>query len=34
MMIKYYYPEERIAVVAMGGLFPDAVNVDSLWNIL
>ena len=31
-MIKYYYPDERIAVVAMGGLFPDAVNVDSLWN--
>ncbi|MFP4661865.1 MAG: beta-ketoacyl synthase N-terminal-like domain-containing protein, partial [Halanaerobiales bacterium] len=34
-MSKYYYPEERIAVVAMGGIFPDAKDTSSLWsNIL
>ncbi|MCX7747118.1 MAG: SDR family NAD(P)-dependent oxidoreductase [Clostridia bacterium] len=34
-MKKYNYPGERIAVVAMGCLMPDAVNTDLLWkNIL
>ncbi|MFP4015581.1 MAG: beta-ketoacyl synthase N-terminal-like domain-containing protein, partial [Halanaerobiales bacterium] len=34
-MSKYYYPNERIAVVAMGGIFPDANNISELWsNIL
>jgi len=26
------YPEERIAIVGMGALLPDANNVDSFWN--
>ncbi|MEJ6951886.1 SDR family NAD(P)-dependent oxidoreductase [Natronospora cellulosivora (SeqCode)] len=34
-MSKYYYPEERIAIVGMGGLFPDASNIQAFWdNIL
>jgi acyl transferase domain-containing protein/NAD(P)-dependent dehydrogenase (short-subunit alcohol dehydrogenase family) len=34
-MNKYYYPAERVAVVAMSCLLPDAVNTDILWdNIL
>ncbi|MDP4183408.1 MAG: beta-ketoacyl synthase N-terminal-like domain-containing protein, partial [Bacillota bacterium] len=31
-MNTYFYPEERIAIVAMSGLFPDANNVNDLWN--
>lgn len=31
-MNKYYYPEERIAVVAMGGYFPDAIDLNTFWN--
>lgn len=31
-MNKYYYPAERVAVVAIGCLMPDAVNADILWN--
>lgn len=31
-MSTYSYPEERIAVVGMGGLFPDAGTVDIFWN--
>jgi acyl transferase domain-containing protein/NAD(P)-dependent dehydrogenase (short-subunit alcohol dehydrogenase family)/acyl carrier protein len=31
-MNTYSYPEERIAVVGMGGLFPDAGTVDIFWN--
>lgn len=31
-MNKYYYPAERIAVVAMGCLMPDAVNTNILWE--
>jgi len=35
MMNKYYYPAERIAVVAMGCFMPDAINTNMLWeNIL
>lgn len=34
-MSKYYYPEERVAIIAMGGLFPDAKEIETLWkNIL
>ncbi|HOM01630.1 MAG TPA: SDR family NAD(P)-dependent oxidoreductase [Acetivibrio sp.] len=34
-MKNYFYPEERIAIVGMGALLPDANNVDSFWsNIL
>ncbi|HEY9061759.1 MAG TPA: SDR family NAD(P)-dependent oxidoreductase [Pseudobacteroides sp.] len=34
-MKKYYYPNERVAVVGMGCLMPDAANTDILWeNIL
>ncbi|MDQ2086118.1 SDR family NAD(P)-dependent oxidoreductase [Herbivorax sp. ANBcel31] len=34
-MNKYYYSEERVAIVGMGGLFPDASNKDVFWeNIL
>jgi len=31
-MKNYFYPEERIAIVGMGALLPDANNVDSFWN--
>lgn len=31
-MNKYYYPGERVAVVAMGCLMPDAVNMSMLWS--
>lgn len=31
-MSKYYYPEERIAVVGIGGIFPDATNIEAFWN--
>lgn len=31
-MNKYYYPIERIAVVAMGCYMPDANNINSLWD--
>ncbi len=31
-MSKYYYPEDRIAVVAMGGYFPDAIDLNTFWN--
>ncbi len=32
---KYYYPEGRIAIVGMGGIFPDADNIEQFWsNIL
>ncbi|RXE59184.1 type I polyketide synthase [Acetivibrio mesophilus] len=34
-MKNYFYPEERIAIVGMGALLPDANNVDLFWsNIL
>jgi len=34
-MNKYYYPFERVAVVAMGCYMPDANNINMLWeNIL
>jgi len=34
-MSRYYYPEDRVAIIAMGGLFPDAKEIDTLWrNIL
>ncbi len=34
-MSRYYYPEERIAIVGMGGLFPHADNVQIFWeNVL
>ena len=34
-MKKYYYSEEKIAIVGMGGLFPDAPNINTFWkNIL
>lgn len=34
-MNKYYYPAERVAVVAMGCFMPDASNINTLWeNIL
>ncbi|TYQ16382.1 UNVERIFIED_CONTAM: acyl transferase domain-containing protein [Acetivibrio alkalicellulosi] len=34
-MSKYFYPQDRIAVVSMGGLFPEASNIQELWgNIL
>ena len=31
-MSNYFYPEERIAIVGMGALMPDANNVDLFWN--
>lgn len=31
-MNKYYYPAERVAVVAMGCYMPDAANINMLWN--
>lgn len=31
-MSTYFYPEERIAVVGMGGLFPDADTIEVFWN--
>lgn len=31
-MRNYFYPEERIAIVGMGALLPDADNVDLFWN--
>ncbi len=31
-MKKYSYPEERVAVVAMGCIMPDAMNIGALWN--
>jgi acyl transferase domain-containing protein/NAD(P)-dependent dehydrogenase (short-subunit alcohol dehydrogenase family)/acyl carrier protein len=31
-MSTYRYPEDRIAVVGMGGLFPDAGTIDVFWN--
>lgn len=34
-MSSYFYPEERIAIVGMGALLPDATDVDLFWrNIL
>ncbi len=34
-MPTYCYPEDRIAVVGMGGVFPDAPDLDRFWrNIL
>ena len=34
-MKKYYYSDERIAIVGMGGLFPDAPDISTFWeNIL
>lgn len=34
-MSKYYYPEDRVAIIAMGGLLPDANKIETLWqNIL
>jgi acyl transferase domain-containing protein/NAD(P)-dependent dehydrogenase (short-subunit alcohol dehydrogenase family) len=34
-MRKYYYPEDRIAIVGMGGIFPDADDVRRFWlNLL
>ncbi len=34
-MGKYYYPEERIAIVGMGGIFPDAEDIQRFWlNLL
>ncbi|KNY26217.1 type I polyketide synthase [Pseudobacteroides cellulosolvens] len=33
--MKYYYPQERVAVVALGCILPDAMNKETLWkNIL
>lgn len=33
--MKYYYPQERVAVVAVGCILPDAMNTNALWkNIL
>ena len=31
-MKKYYYPAQRVAVVAMGCYMPDAANINVLWN--
>ncbi|MFZ5988671.1 MAG: SDR family NAD(P)-dependent oxidoreductase [Bacillota bacterium] len=31
-MSNYFYPEERIAIVGMGALFPDANNINLFWN--
>lgn len=31
-MSNYYYPEERIAIVGMGALLPDANDTKSFWN--
>ncbi len=31
-MTKYYYPADRVAVVAMGCYMPDAANINMLWN--
>jgi len=31
-MNRYYYPLERVAVVAMGCYMPDANNINMLWN--
>ncbi|NLP13740.1 MAG: SDR family NAD(P)-dependent oxidoreductase [Clostridium sp.] len=31
-MSNYFYPEERIAIVGMGALMPDAENVNLFWN--
>lgn len=34
-MRRYYYPEDRIAVVGMGGIFPDAEDTQRFWlNLL
>lgn len=34
-MSKYYYPEERIAIVGIGGVFADAEDIQAFWqNIL
>lgn len=34
-MRKYYYPEDRIAIVGMGGIFPDAEDTQRFWlNLL
>jgi acyl transferase domain-containing protein/NAD(P)-dependent dehydrogenase (short-subunit alcohol dehydrogenase family) len=34
-MRKYYYTDDRIAIVGMGGIFPDANDIQAFWqNIL
>lgn len=33
-MRKYYYPENRIAIVGMGGIFPDADDIRKFWQNL
>jgi acyl transferase domain-containing protein len=34
-MRKYYYTDDRIAIVGMGGIYPDADNIQTFWqNIL
>lgn len=34
-MRKYYYPEDRIAIVGLGGIFPDAEDTQRFWlNLL
>lgn len=33
-MRRYYYPEDRIAIVGMGGIFPDAEDIQKFWSNL